>query len=57
MTREQMVNFDIDLKHWAHRQIRNRRRARTLKRLNAVLVPISCLVSTWIAWEGWRAFR
>lgn len=40
-----------------HYRIVNRRRARRLRWLNSVLIPISCVFPLWLAWEVWRAFR
>lgn len=45
----------MDLTIWARHEIRSRRRARTLRRLNRALLPVCCLVSLWVAWEVWRA--
>lgn len=45
------VAADVDLRTWARRSLRNRRRARVLRRLNAVLIPVCCLV-VWLVYRA-----
>lgn len=46
-----MQSAELDLRVWARREIRNRRRARTLRRLNMVLIPVCCVVFAWVVWH------
>ena len=57
MTENQMTEDSLDLRVWARQAVRQRRRAKRLARLNAVLVPVTCLVCWAVAVEVWRAFR
>ncbi len=58
----------MEIREWARLAVQQRKREQSqrqrqqarekrLKRLNMVLVPWSCVVSLWIAWEVWRAVR
>lgn len=48
---------DLSLSLYARHRVRQYRRDRRLRRLNAVLVPVTCLVCWLLAVEAWRVFR